>query len=342
LSTAERDLTGAAGLWPALARLYALSTLDPIIEIARGLARDVAAHPHRYREVPDEVGGILAAFQTRLGTDPEWPNAAQRDEVYASLLGVPFASACAAVRGAAITFAEHGSGNETLRSVFLDAAATSSAYFKTLDGQALTTGVRRTWAVFANAIRLFRTQGVVAAFGVNAAPDGWPFDGAMDGDAAALIEVLAVALGLARSRPLISQHRFMLLQRTAFHGARTLTGLLDGDASVHQKSDFDSLMQAAYIWEKALQSLLFGLDVRRAWRNPAYRESLSRPEQSLLPPHPAGEVSIEGTELDPKLEIGLRRVGFSTLTVRSVCCCTGDLPCPFSGILALGERYARG
>ena len=338
---ATQKRVAAADSWPLLAQLYAFSTLSDR-RIARGLALDVTLNPHRYREVSGGVGEILAGFQTRLGTDPEWPSAAQREELYASLLGVPFANVCATVRSAAVMLVEHqGPANEALRSVFVDAAATASAYFKTLEGQALATAAGRTQAVFAGAVRLLRTQAVVGAFGLNAAaPDGSPFDGAMHAETAALVEVLATTLNVARSRPLISRHRFLLLQRAALHGARTLTGLLDRNASA-QKGNIDDGVQAAYLWEKALQNLLFGLDVPRAWKDPAYREGLTRPEQSLLPPHPSGEVSVEGTELDRRLAVGLRpRGGFSTYTVTGICCCTGDLPCPASGIIALGERLA--
>ncbi len=39
------------------------------------------------------------------------------------------------------------------------------------------------------------------------------------------------------------------------------------------------------------------LDVVRAWKDPAYRASLSEEDLSRVPPHPAGLVELTDTEL---------------------------------------------
>ncbi|HTU45723.1 MAG TPA: hypothetical protein VMF91_11710 [Bryobacteraceae bacterium] len=333
MPASEPRLSRAIELWQPIARLYAVSTLDSIIEIAIGLASDVTSNPSRYKSVPDDVSRILDAFRTKVSTDAEWPNAAQRTQLYAPLLGSSFEGACGVIRSAAVTLAEQPeeSSNETLRSAFLDAVATSSAYLKTLDSQGLAVALSKTQAMFVNAIHVLQTPTVGGAFGVAPAPNGWPFDGPADGGAAVLVEVLTEALGW-QLRPL-NRHRFLLLQRSAFHGANTLTKLFRAQAD--SPEGIDDLMNAGYLWEKALQNLLFAVDMRQALVNPAYRASLSQPEQSLLPPHPSGTVGVQGTEINPNLSIR-PPVGFSTLTVRAICCSTGDLPCSASRIIAFG------
>jgi mersacidin/lichenicidin family type 2 lantibiotic len=76
----------------------------------------------------------------------------------------------------------------------------------------------------------------------------------------------------------------------------------------------------------SLQELLFSVDIPRAWADPTYRDSLSEPEKSALPPHPSGDVTLEGTPLGHRMA---RRSGlfFSTWTLLAVCCSTGNLPC---------------
>jgi mersacidin/lichenicidin family type 2 lantibiotic len=144
----------------------------------------------------------------------------------------------------------------------------------------------------------------------------------VDGDAAQLVDAISDALGMSRNLPLMTMHRFMVLQRVAFQGGQTVARLLARD----KPGGFDEVLDAAYRWEMSLQELLPAVDIARGWADPTYRDSLSEPEKSALPPHPSGDVTLEGTPLEHKMA-SRSDLGFSTLTLRAICCSTGDLPC---------------
>jgi mersacidin/lichenicidin family type 2 lantibiotic len=323
--------TNAVGSLHPLARIYAISTLDPVIEVARIVAHSVSATPQRFPAIPRDIGGILESLRTHVGTDPQWPNSTQRNTLYVPLVGFSFQHVCAALRAAAFILIDPpGSSNKALRSAFLEGLATASAHLKTLDGQNLADALRQVEPMFASAAKVFQTEAVAATFGLAPASNTWPFAETADGTAAALVEAISGAAGTS-SGPQISRHRFLLLQRAAFHGAQTINRLLKVDTTNQERGNLDDVIDSAYLWEKTLQNLLFGIDVRRAWVDTAFRESLSLTEQSVVPAHPSGQIeSGEVTAVSPAL-IGVRPITFSTFTTRTICCSTGDLICPRSG-----------
>jgi mersacidin/lichenicidin family type 2 lantibiotic len=61
------------------------------------------------------------------------------------------------------------------------------------------------------------------------------------------------------------------------------------------------------------------MDIIRAWKDPAYRLSLSAAEQAVLPDHPAGSIALTDAEL-AVVAGGLQAAG--TITVGGkICCC---------------------
>lgn len=75
--TAETNGSSGQSLHP-LAQLYARWALNPLVEIAHGLAHDVAVRPENYRHLSRSTIETLNNFRFKLGTDPHWPNAFQR------------------------------------------------------------------------------------------------------------------------------------------------------------------------------------------------------------------------------------------------------------------------
>ena len=76
-------------------------------------------------------------------------------------------------------------------------------------------------------------------------------------------------------------------------------------------------------WADALGDLLTHLDVVRAWTDLTYRATLMTLERDLIPPHPAGEIDLYGTNLG----LQSRRFGLSVSTETvggEICCCSGD------------------
>ncbi|MGE5177616.1 MAG: mersacidin/lichenicidin family type 2 lantibiotic [Bacteroidota bacterium] len=63
------------------------------------------------------------------------------------------------------------------------------------------------------------------------------------------------------------------------------------------------------------------LDIIRAWKDPAYRASLSQEERNRLPENPAGLVELTDEEL-------MKASGLTTLATTTCQCCT-DTSRPF-------------
>lgn len=330
----SREKASPSSLHP-IAGLYQRSVLDPIIEVARNVSHDFVRRPRHYRAVPENVAGILDGFRIQTGSDPEWLSAAQRARLFAPLFGAAFCASSIDLRTASLALAEPASGrNPGLPEGVRDAAAALRGYLKSLEGRGVSDADRETGGVFRKAVEVLRNEAVAGVFGLPAAPGGsWPLDGALSAEAAAadgayLLEEIQRALDLSFIRPPLTQQRFVVLQRVAHYGALTIAGALDGGDGWDSLDQGHALVRNAYGWDKALQALLSGIDVVRAWKDPQYRQSLSPSEMGMMAAHPAGEVDLKGTELDRSAaQVARGGLGFSTMTLGSICCCTGALPC---------------
>jgi mersacidin/lichenicidin family type 2 lantibiotic len=58
------------------------------------------------------------------------------------------------------------------------------------------------------------------------------------------------------------------------------------------------------------------IDIVRAWKDAAYRDSLSEQELAQLPEHPAGQIELSDDELSTVIGAG---GGFTLCQVLSVC-----------------------
>jgi mersacidin/lichenicidin family type 2 lantibiotic len=235
------------------------------------------------------------------------------------------------LRTASAVFLERCPDGKDLLEGVRDAALTFRGYLRTIEGPALSGADSETGPVFRSAIEVLRNESVAHVFGLPAAPGGnWPLDGTLKADndsvdGAYLIEEIQRALNISSIRPPITEHRFMLMQKVAHYGAKTIVGVSEGANKWDSANRLQALAVNAYAWEKALQGLLFDIDVIRAWKDPQYRENLSPCEKAMVPPHPSGEVELKDIQLDGSSARAV--VGFSTWTLYGICCCTGDL-CP--------------
>jgi mersacidin/lichenicidin family type 2 lantibiotic len=316
-----------------IAALYQRSVLDPIVEVARTISHDFVKRPRHYRAVPENVAGILEGFRIRTGSNPEWLSATQRAHLFSPIFGAVFCSTSIGLRSASLAFAERGAEMEPdLLDGVRDAAVAFRGYLKAIEGRAVSSADSETGPVFRCAIEVLQNEAVAGAFGLPPAAGGnWPLDGALKADVASsdgayLIEEIQRALDLFYIRPTMTQHRFTVLQRVAHYGAMTIGGVFDEAAGCDSADQVHALVRNAYGWEKALQALLADIDVVRAWKDPQYRQNLSPCEKGMMAPHPSGEVDLKGTQLDPAAARP-RMIGFSTMTLRAICCSTGDLPC---------------
>ena len=332
MATTRQSVTPSTAELHPLGRIYQQWALDFVIEAVRAVAQDCARNPDKYRDVPEAVVATLAQFRAKVGVDPEWPSFADRNIFYDAQLGQWFAEAAAAFRIAVVTYVEKST--EVARGISTAAAALSVDAFRVhLQARGESALQRRPLlaaTMLQSAAGVLRSPELANVFGEREARDSWPLDGGRDASGANLVGAIAKELFPSVIERMTS-YKFLLLQRVADHGARTLTQVLG-------KSSLEAVMEPAYAWCQAARELVPISTVITAWRRQSIRRTLTSIERSLVPPHPSGEVTMGGTELQPLMAriggsgsvggFGGFELGFSTFTVGDdVCCSTGDLSC---------------
>ena len=112
--------------------------------------------------------------------------------------------------------------------------------------------------IFRRSIEVLTSTEVAQAFGLPPAPTrAWPLpeqitdDNYFNGDGAYLIEEISRTLQPAEK--LITQQRFVSLQRAAVSGARTMHRILEGDHENANVETVRGLIGFAYTWATALR-----------------------------------------------------------------------------------------
>jgi hypothetical protein len=236
-------------------------------------------------------------------------------------------------------FSERGRDAEkdTQVEVFRDAAVDFRTQLESIEGPSLAAVSREIGAVFESARRVFTDRAIAAAFGFPPAPpDGWPLDGNFSGTAAELVDEVVRTLPRVqketgafkkigeqnpKNRSLmpvvgvrLTPNKFLTLQRAAFHGALTISGVMRVD---RDQADLVGLIGNGLRWTRSLQRLI--PDVVRAWKDVDYRSTLTDLEWGLAP-SPAGDAGSGSMPDDLAAK--------QTLTVaEEICCCSGDTDC---------------
>ena len=143
--TAVKKPINVAGHLHPVADAYGRWTLDCVIELVTGIADNYLTRYREYRAVPENMSKLLAEFRTRTGSDPEWPNAAQRTAIFTPLFGASdrkpesdptdsFHQLAGALRAAAVAYSErvYNTGEPMLRKRFLRACRDFRAHLMTL------------------------------------------------------------------------------------------------------------------------------------------------------------------------------------------------------------------
>ncbi len=245
-----------------IAALYQCFVLDTLVEVVSAISLDFIKRPQHYQSVPENIANSLEEFRLRTGSDPEWPSAAQRAQIFAPIFGVAFRSASIDLRSAAVIFVESGTERNLimLEDRVRDTAVSFRGYLKSLEGQAVSSANRETSSVFLSAIEVLRSEAVAGAFGLKPALGrDWPLNWAVEAnavssDGALLIEEIQRALVLFSFQPVLSQHLVILMQRVAHYGAMTIASILENAADWNSAKWVSGLVRNVYGWEIALQS----------------------------------------------------------------------------------------
>jgi mersacidin/lichenicidin family type 2 lantibiotic len=321
------DSSAATSTHP-LVRIYLARAFDPVILAARGVALDVGERPHAYQHLPEAIAHTFSDFRTYSGKHPEWPDAAQRIVTVRRTLGRFYVS-FAGIRRSAMSLAESASrrGELVARSTLAEEAMALRAAVAPLEGEELEALAAVETGLLRRAETVLTSQAVAAAFGAaEVSGGGWPDGGLYSAQLAYLCEQVSrrVAIGGVFFQP-----RLSLIQRAAHHGAVTLATVLDPSFDPDDEDRVDAITQSASSWAEALGGLLFRLDVVRAWTDPSYRNRLLSLEQDILPPNPAGEIDLEGTNLLLQSRMFVQAAG--TWTVSHEICCSSSTPCGSNG-----------
>jgi hypothetical protein len=248
--------TGGHGV----AGLYAFAKLDPLIELACGVARDFYAHPHLFTDVDDvETPGRLARLDARVGHAEDYPSREQRLAMYEPVFGPcaeesgdsDFGRLRDALLTAAATYAEWS--QKTGLPMLLERIRTAHRPFReylTGVSGASVNWSRSVLAALANdqAYAVLRDRDAVAVYGVGQEPvPQWPYR--LDSNGDKVVEQISKVVE-SESQRRLTRESFSALQRVALRGAEALAAILDFDES--RGDGLVALVTRCYTWHAAL------------------------------------------------------------------------------------------
>lgn len=317
-----------------LANLYVVRALDPLIDVARAVSGDFVRRPQNHARASAEETALLTNFRLLYGRHPDWPDASQRS--YASAkpfarLSQPFA----AVRLAAVRYAQLSSGPSAAiaRRSFIESANGLRAAEQPLEGAPLSVVAQTHSGLLQRAVSAVGSDRMAAAFGVTALTGGEVSQRMYSPQLGYLCESISQTLSFGRP---LTQTLMSALQRAAQYGSATIAAACEPALANADDDQVAEVIFSASAWAAALGELAANLDVARAWTDPSYRSRLLPLERDMLPPHPAGEISLEGTVKTSAARFSSGPVAFSTSTVGGeICCSTGDLSCDPHGTYAI-------
>jgi hypothetical protein len=252
-----------------VSNLYAIWTLDCLIEIGYAVSTDFIARPQLYlgEDIPDTIVDLRMSW----GTDPRFPNSTQRLAMMTPVFGrsdgvmpdastgtAPFHVARKKLIDACIAFSERAvdTGIGMLLERVRSAVVPLRAHFEALAEQNSQPGksIRLTAALQMKplsdtAVAILLSPSVAKVFSVSSAEAGWPFD-STDPNGAKLVESVGAKLALPQECKL-SYTKFILLQRVAQEGRRALPLVLTTKVTVEQ--ELLALITQVYTWGTSLR-----------------------------------------------------------------------------------------
>ncbi len=242
--------------------LYARWTLDCLIEMGWAVSADFITRPQLY--VSDDIPDAIVKLRMKYGSDPDFPNTTQRHAMLLPILsksdGLKPDSSTASSQfyiarkkfiDACIAFSERAvdTGIPMLEERVRSALVTFRAHFDALHGKSVQLSNNQINAISETAISILKAPGAAKIFGVSPPDAGWPLD-SNDPNGAKLVESIGSQLPLPQECKL-GYTKFILLQRVAQEGRRTLPLVLSTDPNSEQK--LLALISQAYTWGTSLR-----------------------------------------------------------------------------------------
>jgi hypothetical protein len=245
-----------------ISRLYALWSLDCLVEIGYAVSVDFVARPQLY--LSDDIPDRITQLRMSYGTDAQFPNTAQRQTMMMPIFGrsdglrpdastasAPFHIARKKFVDACVAFSERAvdSGISMLEERVRSAVVPLRAHFQALLGKSIRLTSNQMKAISDTVISILVAPGAAKVFSVSAADPKWPFD-SDDPNGAKLVEIAGSTLPLPQECKL-GYTKFILLQRVAQEGARTLPLVLA--VNLDNEKEVLGLISQAYTWGTSLR-----------------------------------------------------------------------------------------
>ncbi|MBU3032265.1 hypothetical protein [Paracoccus marinaquae] len=252
---------------PAIGAIYARWTLDCISESARAVALDFTRRPRQYKRVPEQTALAIEELWYAYGNAPGFPDRDQRSMICVPLVGPcatkeddmdsQFRKSAASLRDRAWDFSNRQvtTGEDNLRRAFLDDLIPFRSYLESMQENAVVNnGARQLDKLFQTSVGILKDDMVASVFG-RPAPTiaDWPLGNSFDETGSRLMEEISLALD--GDKPKMTQSRFLVLQRIAFHGAKTIANALTQDLEPGDPEKADPLIGTAYSWKTAIDAL---------------------------------------------------------------------------------------
>jgi hypothetical protein len=251
-----------------VARLYAIWTLDCLIEIGYTISVDCITRPQLY--LSDDIPDTIVDLRMSYGTIPRFPNTVQRQTMMSPVFGrsdglmpdastatAPFHVARKKLVDACIAFSERATdtGIAMLEERVKSALVPLQSHFRGLGtglqaGKSLRLTANQQMNPISDTVNsILLAPDVAQVFSVSPPDANWPF-ASTDPNGAKLVENVGAKLMLAQECKL-AYTKFILLQRVAQEGARALVLVLKTDTTSEQ--ELLLLITQVYTWGTSLR-----------------------------------------------------------------------------------------
>jgi hypothetical protein len=245
-----------------IGHLYATWTLDCLIEIGYAVSVDFITRPQLYlsEDIPDPIVDLRMSY----GTDPRFPNTAQRQAMMMPVFGrsdglrpdastgtAPFHVARKKLVDACIAFSERvvDTGIAMLEERVRSAIVPLRAHFEAFRGKSIQLTTQQMNAISNTVVSILQSPDVAKVFSVSPPESGWPFD-SDDPNGAKLVENAGSVLPLPQECK-VGYTKFILLQRVAREGVQALSLVLTTNPSSEEQ--LLALISKVYTWGTSLR-----------------------------------------------------------------------------------------
>jgi hypothetical protein len=247
-----------------IGHLYAIWTLDCLIEIGYAASVDFITRPQLY--LGDDIPDAIVQLRMSYGTDAQFPNTAQRQAMMLPIFGrsdglmpdasagtTPFYIARKKLFEASAAFAEAQPVDKSqtmLKERFQSALFVLDAQLQGINGKSTRlTATRQMNAISETVVSILQSPGVAKVFSVSPADARWPFD-SDDPNGAKLVENAGSKLPVPQECKM-SYTKFTQLLRVQRAGEQALIQVLT--ANPESEPELLALISLVYRWGIALR-----------------------------------------------------------------------------------------